>query len=83
MTKTAALAAMDFCSMWLPDIRMSKPVEVENTGADSPMESTDSERNGSESNHQVQQMKISPFPISPTFSSNKKSRLIRPGNFLP
>ncbi|KAJ8005212.1 hypothetical protein DPEC_G00144290 [Dallia pectoralis] len=71
MTKTAALAAMDFCSMWLPDIRMSKPVEVENTGADSPMESTDSERNGSESNHQVQQMKISPFPISPTFSSNK------------
>uniref|UniRef100_A0A3P8YS56 POU domain protein n=1 Tax=Esox lucius TaxID=8010 RepID=A0A3P8YS56_ESOLU len=34
------------------DIRMSKPVEVENTGADSPMESTDSERNGSESNHQ-------------------------------
>uniref|UniRef100_A0A3P8YT03 POU domain protein n=1 Tax=Esox lucius TaxID=8010 RepID=A0A3P8YT03_ESOLU len=31
---------------------MSKPVEVENTGADSPMESTDSERNGSESNHQ-------------------------------
>ncbi|XP_019896515.1 POU domain, class 2, transcription factor 2 isoform X3 [Esox lucius] len=65
------------------DIRMSKPVEVENTGADSPMESTDSERNGSESNHQVQQMKISPFPISPTFSSNKKSRLIRPGNFLP
>ncbi|XP_045072450.1 POU domain, class 2, transcription factor 2-like isoform X7 [Coregonus clupeaformis] len=53
------------------DIRMSKPVAVENTGADSPMESTDSERNGPDSNHQVQQMKISPFPLSPTLSSNK------------
>ncbi|KAL0985088.1 hypothetical protein UPYG_G00152770 [Umbra pygmaea] len=71
MTKTAALAAMDFCSMWLPDIRMSKPVEVDNSGADSPMESTDSERNGSESNHQVQQLKVSPFPVSPALGSNK------------
>ncbi|KAM9405195.1 POU domain, class 2, transcription factor 2 isoform 18-T18 [Salvelinus alpinus] len=50
---------------------MSKPVEVENTVADSPMESTDSERNGPDSNHQLQQMKISPFHLSPTLSSNK------------
>ncbi|XP_038838567.1 POU domain, class 2, transcription factor 2-like [Salvelinus namaycush] len=62
---------MDFCNMWVPEIRMSKPVEVENTGADSPMESTDSERNGPDSNHQLQQMKISPFHLSPTLSSNK------------
>ncbi|XP_071252838.1 POU domain, class 2, transcription factor 2 isoform X9 [Salvelinus alpinus] len=53
------------------EIKMSKPVEVENTGADSPMESTDSERNGPDSNHQLQQMKISPFHLSPTLSSNK------------
>ncbi|XP_036797374.1 POU domain, class 2, transcription factor 2 isoform X1 [Oncorhynchus mykiss] len=53
------------------EIRMSKPVEVENTGADSPMESTDSERNGPDKNHQLQQMKISPFHLSPTLSSNK------------
>ncbi|KAM9405186.1 POU domain, class 2, transcription factor 2 isoform 9-T9 [Salvelinus alpinus] len=62
---------MDFCNMWVPEIRMSKPVEVENTVADSPMESTDSERNGPDSNHQLQQMKISPFHLSPTLSSNK------------
>ncbi|XP_042160894.1 POU domain, class 2, transcription factor 2 isoform X2 [Oncorhynchus tshawytscha] len=62
---------MDFCNMWVPEIRMSKPVEVENTGADSPMESTDSERNGPDKNHQLQQMKISPFHLSPTLSSNK------------
>ncbi|XP_070978595.1 POU domain, class 2, transcription factor 2-like isoform X3 [Oncorhynchus clarkii lewisi] len=60
---------MDFCNMWVPEIRMSKPVEVENTGADSPMESTDSERNGPDKNHQLQQ--ISPFHLSPTLSSNK------------
>ncbi|XP_064154388.1 POU class 2 homeobox 2a isoform X4 [Anguilla rostrata] len=53
------------------DIRMSKPVEVEKPGADSPMESTDSERNGPESNHQAQPMKISPFSLSPTLSSAK------------
>nr|XP_029503744.1 POU domain, class 2, transcription factor 2-like isoform X8 [Oncorhynchus nerka] len=71
MTKTAALATMDFCNMWVEEIRMSKPVEVENTVADSPMESTDSERNGPDKNHQLQQMKISPFHLSPTLSSNK------------
>ncbi|XP_044064846.1 POU domain, class 2, transcription factor 2 isoform X12 [Siniperca chuatsi] len=34
------------------DIRMSKALEVEKVGADSPLEGTDSERNGPESNHQ-------------------------------
>ncbi|KAM9724488.1 POU domain, class 2, transcription factor 2 isoform 4-T4 [Menidia menidia] len=55
------------------DIRMSKPIEVEKVGADSPLEGTDSERNGPESNHQVyaQSMKVSPFPLSPNLSSNK------------
>uniref|UniRef100_A0A672IZU5 POU domain protein n=1 Tax=Salarias fasciatus TaxID=181472 RepID=A0A672IZU5_SALFA len=52
-------------------IRMSKPVEVEKVGADSPLEGTDSERNGSESNHQVRSMKVSPFPLSPNLSSSK------------
>ncbi|XP_071392069.1 POU domain, class 2, transcription factor 2 [Centroberyx affinis] len=53
------------------DIRMSKPVEDEKLGADSPLESTDSERNGPESNHQTQSMKVNPFPLSPTLSSSK------------
>ncbi|XP_068180364.1 POU domain, class 2, transcription factor 2 isoform X6 [Antennarius striatus] len=53
------------------DIRMSKAVEVEKAGADSPLEGTDSERNGPESNHQAQSMKINPFPLSPTLSSTK------------
>ncbi|XP_034730055.1 POU domain, class 2, transcription factor 2 isoform X4 [Etheostoma cragini] len=53
------------------DIRMSKPVEVEKVGAESPMEGTDSERNGPESNHQAQSMKVNPFPLSPTLSSSK------------
>ncbi|XP_056236196.1 POU domain, class 2, transcription factor 2 isoform X6 [Seriola aureovittata] len=69
MTKTAAIASKDFSTMWLPDIRMSKPVEVEKVGADSPLEGTDSERNGPESNHQS--MKVNPFPLSPTLSSSK------------
>ncbi|XP_035018511.1 POU domain, class 2, transcription factor 2 isoform X2 [Hippoglossus stenolepis] len=51
------------------DIRMSKPGEVEKAGADSPLEGTDSERNGPESNHQS--MKVSPFPLSPNLSSSK------------
>ncbi|XP_044064845.1 POU domain, class 2, transcription factor 2 isoform X11 [Siniperca chuatsi] len=71
MTKTAAIAAKDFSSMWLPDIRMSKALEVEKVGADSPLEGTDSERNGPESNHQAQSMKVNPFPLSPTLSSSK------------
>ncbi|XP_048882422.1 POU domain, class 2, transcription factor 2 isoform X4 [Brienomyrus brachyistius] len=58
-------------NVWLQDIRMSKPVEIEKQGADSPMESTDSERNGPDTNHQVQPMKISPFSLSPTLNSTK------------
>ncbi|XP_030250516.1 POU domain, class 2, transcription factor 2 isoform X2 [Sparus aurata] len=54
------------------DIRMSKPVEVEKVGADSPLEGTDSERNGPESNHQAQSMKVNPFPLSPALSSKTK-----------
>ncbi|XP_055083671.1 POU domain, class 2, transcription factor 2 isoform X2 [Periophthalmus magnuspinnatus] len=59
------------------DIRMSKLVEVEKMGADSPLESTDSERNGPDSHHQVepsftaQSMKVNPFPLSPPLSSTK------------
>ncbi|XP_043972937.1 POU domain, class 2, transcription factor 2 isoform X3 [Gambusia affinis] len=53
------------------DIRMSKPAEVEKVGADSPLEGTESERNGPESNHQVQAMKVSPFPLSPNLNSSK------------
>ncbi|XP_013766000.1 POU domain, class 2, transcription factor 2 isoform X5 [Pundamilia nyererei] len=53
------------------DIRMSKPGEAEKVGADSPLEGTDSERNGPESNHQTQSMKACPFPLSPNLSSTK------------
>ncbi|XP_068426108.1 POU domain, class 2, transcription factor 2 isoform X2 [Clinocottus analis] len=53
------------------DIRMSKAVEVEKIGADSPLEGTDSEQNGPESNHQAHSMKVNPFPLSPTLSSSK------------
>ncbi|KAK5921751.1 hypothetical protein CgunFtcFv8_019087 [Champsocephalus gunnari] len=71
MTKTAAIAAKDFFSMWLPDIRMSKPAEVEKVGANSPMEGADSERNGPESNHQAHSMKVNPYSLSQTLISNK------------
>ncbi|CAJ1062585.1 POU domain%2C class 2, transcription factor 2 isoform X2 [Xyrichtys novacula] len=53
------------------EIRMSKPGEVEKVGADSPLEGTDSERNGPESNHQAQSMKVNPFPLSPNLGSSK------------
>ncbi|XP_066575526.1 POU domain, class 2, transcription factor 2 isoform X2 [Amia ocellicauda] len=54
------------------DIRMSKPVEIEKTGVDSThLESTDSERNGPDSNHQVQSMKGNPFTLSPTLTNSK------------
>ncbi|XP_046704090.1 POU domain, class 2, transcription factor 2 isoform X8 [Silurus meridionalis] len=57
----------------LSDIRMSKPIEVENPAADSPMENTgDSERNGSDSNNQIPPMKSSPFSLSPTLSASNK-----------
>uniref|UniRef100_A0A8C7J246 POU domain protein n=1 Tax=Oncorhynchus kisutch TaxID=8019 RepID=A0A8C7J246_ONCKI len=50
---------------------MSKPVEVENTGADSPMESTDSERNGPDKNHQVCSASFNCIPRSLSSSQNK------------
>ncbi|XP_055066581.2 POU domain, class 2, transcription factor 2 isoform X3 [Misgurnus anguillicaudatus] len=65
------------------DIRMSKPVEVENPAADSPMESTDSERNGSDSNNQVQSMKINPFSLSPTLSNANKAKVEDCGEMSP
>ncbi|XP_026084518.1 POU domain, class 2, transcription factor 2-like [Carassius auratus] len=65
------------------DIRMLKPVEVENPAADSPMESTDSERNGSDSNNQVQPMKINPFSLSPTLSSSPKTKVEDCGEMSP
>ncbi|KAL1259304.1 hypothetical protein QQF64_009881, partial [Cirrhinus molitorella] len=83
MTKNGPVASMDFAHMWLPDIRMSKPIEVENPAADSPMESTDSERNGSDSNNQVQAMKINPFSLSPTLSSSTKTKVEHCGEMTP
>ncbi|XP_042278849.1 POU domain, class 2, transcription factor 2 isoform X3 [Thunnus albacares] len=65
------MAGMETFTDGSTDIRMSKPVEVEKLGADSPLDSTDSERNGPESNHQAQSMKVNPFPLSPTLSSSK------------
>uniref|UniRef100_A0A672JYN9 POU domain protein n=1 Tax=Sinocyclocheilus grahami TaxID=75366 RepID=A0A672JYN9_SINGR len=60
---------------------MSKPTEVENPAADSPMESTDSERNGSDSNNQP--MKINPFSLSPTLSSSTKTKVEDCGEMSP
>ncbi|XP_037129112.1 POU domain, class 2, transcription factor 2 isoform X2 [Syngnathus acus] len=57
--------------MWLPDSRMPRPAELDKLGADSPLDSTDSERNGSDSNHQAQSIKVNPFSLSPSLSSIK------------
>ncbi|XP_041963845.1 POU domain, class 2, transcription factor 2 isoform X2 [Alosa sapidissima] len=48
-----------------PDFRMSKSVEDENKIVDSPVESTDLDRNGHDTNNQVQAMKINPLSHSP------------------
>ncbi|XP_054869786.1 POU domain, class 2, transcription factor 2 isoform X3 [Amphiprion ocellaris] len=69
--KAARMAGMETFTDGSTDIRMSKAVEVEKVGADSPLEGTDSERNGPESNHQAQSMKLSSFPLSPNLSSSK------------
>ncbi|KAM8869302.1 POU domain, class 2, transcription factor 2 isoform 6-T6 [Spinachia spinachia] len=69
--QAARMAGMETFTDGSTDIRMSKPVEIEKMGADSPMEGTDSERNGPESNHQAQSMKVNPFSLSPSLSSNK------------
>ncbi|XP_046704084.1 POU domain, class 2, transcription factor 2 isoform X2 [Silurus meridionalis] len=68
----------------LSDIRMSKPIEVENPAADSPMENTgDSERNGSDSNNQIPPMKSSPFSLSPTLSASNKAKVEECGEMSP
>ncbi|XP_028837051.1 POU domain, class 2, transcription factor 2 isoform X3 [Denticeps clupeoides] len=82
MTKTGGIGAMDYSHLWLPDIRMSKPVEAENSGADSPADSAESERNGPEIHHQFQPMKINPFSLSPTLS-NSKGKLEECGEMSP
>ncbi|XP_061633042.1 POU class 2 homeobox 2a isoform X2 [Phyllopteryx taeniolatus] len=75
MTEAAAAITKSkdlfFSNMWLPDIRMSRPAELEKLAADSPLESKDSELNGSDSNHQAQSMKVNPFSLSPSLSSSK------------
>ncbi|XP_048079601.1 POU domain, class 2, transcription factor 2 isoform X3 [Ursus arctos] len=58
-------------SMGAPGIRMSKPLEAEKQGLDSPSEHTDTERNGPDTNHQNPQNKTSPFSVSPTGPSTK------------
>ncbi|KAM5297851.1 POU domain, class 2, transcription factor 2 isoform 5-T5 [Glossophaga mutica] len=58
-------------SMGAPEIRMSKPLEAEKQGLDSPSEHTDTERNGPDTNHQNPQSKTSPFSVSPTGPSTK------------
>ncbi|XP_029694506.1 POU domain, class 2, transcription factor 2 isoform X7 [Takifugu rubripes] len=65
------------------DIRMSKSAEMEKTGANSPLEGADSERNGPESNHQVQAMKLSPFPLSPNLNSSNKNKMEECGEMSP
>nr|KAF6411363.1 POU class 2 homeobox 2 [Rousettus aegyptiacus] len=50
---------------------MSKPLEAEKQGLDSPSEHTDTERNGPDTNHQNPQNKTSPFSVSPTGPSTK------------
>ncbi|KAM9488057.1 POU domain, class 2, transcription factor 2 isoform 5-T5 [Clarias gariepinus] len=68
----------------LSDIRMSKPIEVENPAADSPMENTaDSERNGSDSSNQIPPMKISPFSLSPTLCASNKAKVEECGEMSP
>ncbi|XP_048225413.1 POU domain, class 2, transcription factor 2 isoform X2 [Perognathus longimembris pacificus] len=50
---------------------MSKPLEAEKQGLDSPSEHTDTERNGPDTNHQNPQNKASPFSVSPIGPSAK------------
>ncbi|XP_070627228.1 POU domain, class 2, transcription factor 2 isoform X12 [Bos indicus] len=50
---------------------MSKPLEAEKQGLDSPSEHPDTERNGPDTNHQNPQNKTSPFSVSPTGPSTK------------
>ncbi|XP_021106568.1 POU domain, class 2, transcription factor 2 isoform X3 [Heterocephalus glaber] len=58
-------------SMGAPEIRMSKPLEAEKQGLDSPSEHTDTERNGPDTNHQNPKNKASPFSVSPAGPGTK------------
>ncbi|XP_015264869.1 PREDICTED: POU domain, class 2, transcription factor 2 [Gekko japonicus] len=57
--------------LWAPEIRMSKPLELEKARLDLQEEHTDTERNGPDTNHQTQQSKPSPFSPSPTSTGSK------------
>uniref|UniRef100_A0A6I8P0L8 POU domain protein n=1 Tax=Ornithorhynchus anatinus TaxID=9258 RepID=A0A6I8P0L8_ORNAN len=52
--------------MGAPEIRMSKPLEVEKPRLDSQLDPPDTERNGPEANHQNPPVKAAPFSPSPT-----------------
>ncbi|XP_070306899.1 POU domain, class 2, transcription factor 2 isoform X16 [Odocoileus virginianus] len=69
--KPCGAGSMVHSSMGAPEIRMSKPLEAEKQGLDSPSEHTDTERNGPDTNHQNPQNKTSPFSVSPTGPSTK------------
>ncbi|CAM5072269.1 unnamed protein product [Eretmochelys imbricata] len=56
---------------WMPEIRMSKPLELEKARGQLHGEHTDTERNGPDTNHQTQQSKPAPFSPAPTGPSPK------------
>ncbi|XP_044847003.1 POU domain, class 2, transcription factor 2-like [Mauremys mutica] len=56
---------------WMPEIRMSKPLELEKARVEPHGEHTDTERNGPDTNHQTQQSKPAPFSPPPTGPSPK------------
>ncbi|CAM4679698.1 unnamed protein product [Lepidochelys olivacea] len=56
---------------WMPEIRMSKPLELEKARVQLHGEHTDTERNGPDTNHQTQQSKPAPFSPAPTGPSPK------------
>ncbi|KAJ1133050.1 hypothetical protein NDU88_011350 [Pleurodeles waltl] len=70
---TGAGGSMVHRRTWLSEIRMSKPGEVEKvtSDADSPLDHTDTERNGPDTNHQSQQSRSSPFSRSPSGQNPK------------
>ncbi|XP_076847288.1 LOW QUALITY PROTEIN: POU domain, class 2, transcription factor 2 [Brachyhypopomus gauderio] len=66
------------------DIRMSKPIEVENPAADSPMENTGgADRNGSASSDQIQLIKTNPFSFSSPLCGGTKPKVEDCGEISP
>ncbi|XP_061452259.1 POU domain, class 2, transcription factor 2 isoform X1 [Rhineura floridana] len=57
--------------LWVTEVRMSKPLELEKARLELQEEHTDTERNGPDTNHQTQQSKPSPFSSSPTSTGTK------------